>query len=164
MKIECSIDGKGLSLSMNSNKPLLDILSENIDNDSIRVKCHGMHCGNCIVLLDNEAVLSCLVPAFEIRGKNIVTFDYFSKSRNFRDIERAYNSTGIIPCDYCYNSKTLLIESIVNRYVTSNTLPENSDLIPEMNIIKCNCMDIDAFKEIIHTTISYRKRRNVRKS
>ncbi|NLZ69093.1 MAG: ferredoxin [Spirochaetales bacterium] len=164
MKIECIIDGKILSLAINSNKPLLDILTENIDNESILVKCRGNHCGNCVVLLDGEAVLSCLVPAFELRSKTILTFEGFSKTKNYRDIERAYNSTGHKPCQYCYNSKTLLIESIVNRYSITNTLPDISELISEMNIIKCNCLDIHSFKEIIYTTISYRKRRNVRKS
>ncbi len=164
MKIECIIDGKVLSLSLNSNKPLSDILSENIDNISILSKCRGNHCGNCIVLLDDEVVLSCLVPAFELRGKNILTFEGFSKTKNYRDIERAYNSTGVSPCPYCYNSKTLLIESIVNRSFITNSLPDDSELIAELNLIKCACIDITSFKEVLNSTISYRKRRNVRKS
>ncbi len=164
MKIECIIDGKILSLSINSNKPLSDILTENIENVSILSQCKGNHCGNCIVLLNDEAVLSCLIPAFELRGKSILTFEGFIKTKNYRDIERAYNSTGFVPCPYCYNSKTLLIESIVNRYFITNTLPEASEIISEMNLIKCACLDITSFTEIINSAISYRKRRNVRKS
>jgi Aerobic-type carbon monoxide dehydrogenase, small subunit CoxS/CutS homologs len=164
MKIECAIDGKLLSLSINSNKPLSDILSENIDNESILSRCRGNHCGNCIVLLDKEAVLSCLVPAFELRGKNVTTFESYAKTRNYRDIEKAYAITGYRPCRYCYNSKTLLIESIVSRYAMSSSTPDTAELMAEMNLIKCHCLDIESFTDIITAAVAYRKRRNVRKS
>src|SRR5574344_814849 len=132
MNIDCNIDGKNYSFSTNSDKPLLQILIEDLEVESMMSLCKGAYCGNCVVLLDGEAVLSCLVPAFELRSKTILTFEGFSKTKNYRDIERAYNSTGHKPCQYCYNSKTLLIESIVNRYSITNTLPDISELISEM--------------------------------
>ena len=52
MKIDCNIDGKTLTLSLNSNKPLSLILQENLDNQSNTAHCKGRMCGLCAVLVD----------------------------------------------------------------------------------------------------------------
>ncbi|MFA6785319.1 MAG: ferredoxin, partial [Sphaerochaeta sp.] len=121
MKIECTIDTKALSLSVNSNKPLSLMLMEDVGNRSLMSHCKGEACGNCIVLLNGEAVLSCIIPAFRLKDATITTFDSYQKTRQCRDIERAYAKTGNTPCPNCYASKTLIIESILQGLTNSRT-------------------------------------------
>ena len=71
MTLDCTIDGKMLSLSVNSSKPLLQILSEDVDNNTLTSNCHGDGCGNCLVLVNGYAVLSCMVPAFRLKDADI---------------------------------------------------------------------------------------------
>ncbi|MDX9915407.1 MAG: 2Fe-2S iron-sulfur cluster-binding protein, partial [Sphaerochaeta sp.] len=120
MKIECTIDGKALTLSVNSNKPLSLILMEDLENQSLTSYCRGNACGNCIVMVNDEAVLSCLVPAFRIRGAKIRTFENYQRSRQYRDIERAYKATGSRPCPACFNARSMIIESILQDLSSSN--------------------------------------------
>ena len=91
MKIDCTIDGKTLTLSLNSDKPLSLILRENMGDDSQVNHCNGSMCGLCTVLVDGKAMLACMVPAFEIRGRTVTTFDSFRKTRNMKDIEKAFS-------------------------------------------------------------------------
>lgn len=183
MKIECSIDGKALSLSVNSNKPLSLILMEDVGNRSLMSHCQGNGCGNCIVLLNEEAVLSCMVPAFRLKEATITTFDSFQKTRQCRDIERAYHATGNTPCPNCYASKTLIIESILQDLTNSqpgknsSTLTgrlrfsnDSDDSFDEKNIIQelslntCNCMDMSEMLQIVELALGYRRRKRVRRN
>lgn len=164
MKIECLLDGKPFSITVNSNKPLSLILSDNLGIKSIHSYCNGHHCGNCIVLMSNKAVLSCLIPAFEIRNQNIVTFESFSKSRPYKDIEKAYSIVGARPCENCFSSKTLLIESIVHRYEDNNLDLDIEEILQETELIQCRCMDGQSFLDVITETLNIRRRRNVRRS
>lgn len=164
MKIECIIDGKALSLSLSSDKPLSLILAENLNNSSINASCHGGNCGNCIVLMNGRAALSCLVPAFRIRGSSIITFESFSKSRDFRDIEKAYQSTGFRPCPNCIASRTMLIENILRRYENNDLDPEVEEILQENSIIKCHCLDQNSLIGIVRESLSYRRKRNVRRA
>jgi aerobic-type carbon monoxide dehydrogenase small subunit (CoxS/CutS family) len=113
MKLNCNINGSSVSLVVNSDKPLSFILRELIPTFSDNSQCLGAECGNCIVLLNGEAVLSCLIPAFRLTGCSITTFEGFRKTRFFHDIERAYTDIGNQPCPQCYASKTLLIEALL---------------------------------------------------
>lgn len=184
MRIDCNIDGKNYSLSVNSQKPLLQILIEDMENESMKSVCSGATCGNCIVLLDSQAVLSCLVPAFRLKGSTIQTFDSFRKTRLFRDIDRAYREVGSVPCQQCFASKTLIIESILqsmekqihsNNPIESSRLRRQSELetikkerdqfiITELSINSCTCTESSEMIKVVNTCFEYRRRRNVRRS
>ncbi len=183
MKIECTIDGKALSLSVNSNKPLSLILMEDVGNRTIISHCRGNACGNCIVLINDEAELSCIIPAFRLREANIKTFESYQKTRQYRDIERAYQSTGNTPCPNCYASKTLIIESILQELTNSarlKTLGRNSPqirdekqseekldkkaIIQELSLNTCQCMDMSEMLQIVEIALTYRRRKRVRRN
>ncbi len=183
MKIECTIDGKALSLSVNSNKPLSLILIEDVGSRSLLCHCKGEACGNCIVLLNDEAALSCTVPAFRLRDATVNTFESYQKTRLCRDIERAYQRNGNTPCPNCYASKTLIIESILQTLtnVRSNRMdnpmisrPRNPSsvedsldeqaIIQELSLNTCQCMHMSELVQIVETALSFRRRKRVRRN
>ena len=120
MRLNCNINGSPYSLVVNSDKPLNQILKELIITFAENSQCTGASCGNCIVLINGNAALSCLVPAFKLNGASILTFEGFQKTRFCHDIERAYADIGNQPCPQCYPSKTVIIESILNKVDKEN--------------------------------------------
>ena len=120
MRLNGNINGSQYSLVVNSDKPLSEILKEQIITFADNSQCQGASCGNCIVLINGNAALSCLLPAFKINGASILTFEGFQKTRFCHDIERAYAEIGNQPCPQCYPSKTIIIESILNKVDKEN--------------------------------------------
>ncbi|MDY5931403.1 MAG: ferredoxin [Candidatus Ornithospirochaeta sp.] len=159
MKIDCTIDGKTLTLNLNSNKPLSLILQENIVTESANGICNGHMCGLCAVLMEGRAVLSCMVPAFEIRGKEIITFDSFRKTRDMKDIEKAYDLTGYHPCRRCYASRSIIIQSLMNQ-----GLVDKNDIKRELSAVRCTCMTAEEAVDIVQRANEIRRRKNARKS
>lgn len=120
MRLNCNINGSPYSLVVNSDKPLNQILKETLVTFADNSRCLGASCGNCIVLINGTATLSCLVPAFKLNGATILTFEGFEKTRFCHDIERAYAEAGNSPCPQCYAAKTMLIESILTKVDKEN--------------------------------------------
>lgn len=159
MRIDCIIDGKSLSLMLNSNKPLSMVLEENLQNDTVNSHCRGSLCGLCAVLLDDKAVLSCMVPAFEIQGKTIVTFDSYSKEKDYKDIEKAYDYVGSRPCQSCYASRTIIFEQLVRDGET-----RKEEILRELSAVRCSCMDGEDEVKIVKKAIELRRKRHARRS
>ncbi len=159
MKIECTVDGKALTLSLNSNKPLSLILQENLDTESITSHCMGKMCGLCTVLIDGKAELACMVPAFEIRNRTIVTFDQFQRTRDMRDLARAYELVGVEPCQDCYASRSLVYQSII---LSGETRPDEIRRV--LSAIRCSCLESNDEVAIIMKAVEIRRKRNVRRS
>ena len=165
MRIEVTIDGKFLALSVSSDKPLNLLLIDELEARSMKTSCRGGMCGNCIVLLDGKAVLSCLVPAFEIRNRTVLTFDGFSRTRDYRDIEKAYAACDMHPCHACHASRTLLIESIVRRCEISTGDFDEDEILQESALVACTCMDSAGFIRVVREALANRrKRKNVRRA
>ena len=120
MRLNCNINGSQYSLVVNSDKPLSVILREQVLAFAENSQCQGAQCGNCLVLINGSAALSCLIPAFKLNGASILTFEGFQKTRFCHDIERAYADIGNQPCPQCYPSKTIIIESILNKIDKEN--------------------------------------------
>lgn len=159
MKIDCTIDGKTLTLSLNSNKPLSLILQENLQNQNANAHCKGHMCGLCAVLIDGKAELACMVPAFELKGKNIVTFDAFQKTRDMKDIAKAYESVGVEPCHDCYASRSIIFQSILE---SGETRPD--EIKRMMKAVRCTCMESEDEVSIIMKAMDIKRKRNVRRS
>ena len=193
MRLNCNINGTSVSLVVNSDKPLNSILTDLIPTFPDNSQCLGASCGNCIVLLNGMATLSCLVPAFRLNGVSITTFDGFRKTRSFHDIERAYNDIGNQPCPQCYASKTLLIEALLlrmdketqNKTYSNFTMPiggaasaneqaarsragvgtfDPQVIAQEFSMCKCQCIELSELEKIINLAYKYRSRRRARRS
>lgn len=169
MKIECTIDNKHVLLTVNSNKPLNLILMDELESPAMEARCRDGLCGNCVVLLNEEAVLSCLVPAFRLKGSRVLTFEGYRKSRFWHDLERAYEDTGSHPCPHCYASKTLIFESLLQMVVKSEAgsshdeEPDEQTIVREISLNRCPCLDSHEMLDIFKAAAMYRRRRRVRR-
>ncbi|MBR2281986.1 MAG: ferredoxin [Spirochaetales bacterium] len=194
MRLNCNINGSQYSLVVNSDKPLSQILNEQIPTFAQNSQCLGASCGNCIVLINGNAALSCLVPAFKLNGASILTFEGFQKTRFCHDIERAYADVGNQPCPQCYPSKTVIIESILNKMdkenhsrisgfniMKGNEAPSGANeqaarsrtgsgsmdaemIAREMAMSSCQCIEVSDLEKIINLAYKYRSRRRARRS
>ena len=175
MKLNCTVDGTQYSLNVAADKPLNLIISEISSPFPKKDNCTGASCGNCIVLINGSAALSCLIPAFKANGKAILTYSGFRITRFCHYIERAYAQTGIYPCSQCYAAKTILIGGLLNRFAQSgaelkilnkdtnrqNNSIYNLDYIEkEFNLIQCNCLEISKLAQVIELAYAYRRRRS----
>ena len=170
MKIECFIDGKRTLLMVNSNKPLNLILMEDVESSQFNARCRDGNCGNCVVLMNDEAVLSCLTPAFRLRDAHITTFEGYKKTRFWHDLERAYEDAKSQPCPLCFPSKTLIFESLL-RTIGKPSEGEDNDssledetIIKELSLNRCTCLDARELVEIFNSAANYRRRRRVRRN
>ena len=159
MRIDCTVDGKTLNISINSNKPLSLILQENLDNQSTTAHCKGRMCGLCAVLVEGKAELSCMIPAFELKNKHITTFDQFQKSKEMKDIVKAYESLGVEPCKDCYASRSIIFESLI-----SSGEKDEEEIKRTLSAVRCSCMNGEDEVNIVKKAQDIRKKRNLRRS
>ena len=170
MTIDFTIDNHPVTLSVNSNKPLNLILMEDFEEPLMQTRCRDGNCGNCIVLLNDEAVLSCLIPAFMLKGVKILTYQGYQKTRFWHDLERACEDTGSKPCRQCIASRTLIFESLL-KLVGKTTTGERSDALPdaatvvrELRLNTCDCLGSQEMMAIFTAAAAYRRRRRVRRN
>lgn len=155
MNIEFSLNGKTVSYSVSSDMPLSHILIDYAGIASIKPGCGKGHCGNCIALMNNNPIMTCLVPAFTVRGQEIVTFERFQRTRDFTDIRKGFADAGAVPCSYCFPSKVLLTHGLITRTVNPNI----ETIQQTFSLNACSCVEPEVLVQGVLNAGKYRGRR-----
>ena len=95
---------------------LLDVLRKDLGLTGAKEGCGEGECGACTVLLNNEAVCSCLVPLFQIEGAAVTTIEGMAARGQITDLQRVFATEGGAQCGACTPGMVLTIRALLKRY------------------------------------------------
>ena len=99
MRIVTIVDGRDCTWDGPADARLLDVLRDGLGVVAPREGCRIGRCGACAVLLDGEAVPSCLVLAARVDGAEVQTAD--GLGTDGETILRVLAESGAVQCGYC---------------------------------------------------------------
>lgn len=158
MRVSFHLNDERFVLDLNANTLLVDILRSEFSIKSIHAGCRLGYCGSCLVLVNNLAMPSCLVPAFSCRDALIETIEGIGSRPDFVDIERGFLKAGLAPCSFCAPSKALLAESLL-RHDGELTAATIRAAVPEH---WCSCTTAEDFVTAVLACHEIRRKRIVK--
>jgi carbon-monoxide dehydrogenase small subunit len=101
MKITFRINGGEKTLETQPLRRLIDILRCDLGLKGTKEGCGEGECGACSILMNGKVVLSCLVPAFQADGAEIVTIEGLGTPRDLHPLQKAFMEEGAVQCGFC---------------------------------------------------------------
>lgn len=100
-QIRLQVNGLEYDLFIKPHWTLTDVLRDELGLTGTKKGCGKGECGACTVIVDGEAVLSCLVLGIQAQGKRIVTIEGLSQEGKLDALQDAFVQYGAIQCGYC---------------------------------------------------------------
>ena len=100
-KINFKLNGKQVTVEIEGWEKLLDVLRDKCELTGTKRGCDDGSCGTCTVLVNGNAVKSCLYPATKLEGAEIVTIEGMSNGYNINPIQKALIDSGAVQCGFC---------------------------------------------------------------
>ena len=97
------------------HKTLLEVLREDIQLTGTKHGCELGECGACTVLVDGQAVLSCLTLPVELQGKTITTIEGLSEGNRLHPLQEAFADLGAAQCGYCIPGMLLSAKAVLDE-------------------------------------------------
>jgi aerobic-type carbon monoxide dehydrogenase small subunit (CoxS/CutS family) len=105
--IAFKVNGKDVSVSTESDRPLLEVLREELELTGAKYGCGEGECGACTVLVGDEAVRSCITSVSEVAGKALTTIEGLASGGDLHLVQQAFIDKDAAQCGYCVPGQIL---------------------------------------------------------
>jgi carbon-monoxide dehydrogenase small subunit len=95
------VNGQAYQIDASPHHTLLEVLRDQIGLTGTKECCAEGECGACTVILDGEAVDSCLVLGVEADGKTVLTIEGLATGDRLDPIQQAFLDHGAVQCGFC---------------------------------------------------------------
>jgi carbon-monoxide dehydrogenase small subunit len=99
--VELNVNGQLHRISLEPRQILADALRENCGLTGTHLGCEHGVCGACTVMVDGQAVRSCLMFAVQAQGMRIVTVEGLAGPDGLHPLQRAFIAHHALQCGYC---------------------------------------------------------------
>ncbi|TVR62134.1 MAG: (2Fe-2S)-binding protein, partial [Spirochaetaceae bacterium] len=133
------VNGREIELSVESRTTLLDALRQELNLTGTKRVCDSGACGACTVLLDGEAVYSCMTLAIACEGRTIETIESLADSSAddsaLHPIQAAFIAEDGYQCGFCTPGQIMAAKSLLAR----NAAPSYEEIRRGMSGNLCRC-------------------------
>lgn len=95
------VNGNHYDLDVPPQRSLLQVLREELGLTGPREACGVGMCGSCTVLVDGNAVSSCLLLVPQVVGKQIITVEGLAKNGKLHPVQQAFLDHHAFQCSFC---------------------------------------------------------------
>ena len=101
MLINFEVNGEAVELEVEPRLSLADCLRDNLHLTGTHLGCEHGVCGACTVIVNGEAVRSCLMLAVQADGENVVTVEGLSDDAALTPLQTAFRKHHALQCGFC---------------------------------------------------------------
>jgi carbon-monoxide dehydrogenase small subunit len=152
MIIAFRVNDRDYRLDIDPSLRLIDVLRDNLGLTGTKEGCGEGECGSCTVILDGEAVCSCIVPALQIRGKEIYTIESLAGDDQLDALQQSFIRNGAVQCGYCTPGMLMSAKALLMK----NPKPSDEEIRIAVSGNLCRCTGynqiVRAVAEVAGTT------------
>jgi len=126
-----SVNGSAVEVAVRPDASLLQVLREELGLTGTKEGCGTGDCGTCTVLMDGEAVNSCLLLALEAEGRRVETIEGLVD----HPVQKAFIAHGAIQCGYCTPGAIMSAKALLDQ----NPHPTREEAARAMAGNLCRC-------------------------
>jgi isoquinoline 1-oxidoreductase subunit alpha len=130
-----NVNGRAESIESGRDSSLLIALREELGLTGAKYGCGEGECGSCTVLIDGEAVRSCVTPVDAAVGKHITTIEGLASGEHLHPLQQAWIDVQVPQCGYCQSGQILEAVALLR----SNEAPAEEQIRAALAGHICSC-------------------------
>jgi len=99
--IRIRVNGTPYGLKVDASRSLLSVLRIDLRLTGTKYGCGAGECGACTVLVDGEAVRSCILPVGHVEDRSVTTIEGLAPEGRLHPVQEAFLQTQAFQCGYC---------------------------------------------------------------
>ena len=133
--IAFTLNGKQQTVTTDPDRPLLEVLREELHLTGAKYGCGEGECRACTVLLNDEPTPSCLTPISAVEKQRVLTIEGLADTGKLHPVQEAFLAEGAFQCGYCAPGMILGIAGVMKRNPSADEAEYRTEL--QKHICRC---------------------------
>lgn len=130
-----TVNGESHEVDADPSTPLLYVLRNDLELNAAKFGCGLGQCGACMVLVDGEPLISCIVPIAALEGREIRTLESLGTADNPGPLQQAFIEEQAAQCGYCIPGFMMAAQALLER----NPSPSEAEIRSALAPLLCRC-------------------------
>jgi nicotinate dehydrogenase subunit A len=118
-----------------ADMPLLYALRNDLQLNGPKFGCGLAQCGACTVIMDGNAIRSCVTPVSAVQNKRITTLEGLGSTKKMHKIQQAFVDEQAVQCGYCINGMIMTTKALLDK----NPKPTDAQIKEALAGNLCRC-------------------------
>src|SRR3990172_258430 len=129
------VNGQPRTVDVDPATPLLYVLSDDLALNGPKFGCGLGQCGACTVIMNGQAVRSCVTPVSAVQQAAITTLEGIGTIENPHPLQKAFIEEQAAQCGFCVNGVILTAKAFLDR----NPRASEAQIQQAMSGVLCRC-------------------------
>jgi nicotinate dehydrogenase subunit A len=134
-RIPLKVNGKNQTIDAEPDMPLLYALRNDLQLNGPKFGCGLAQCGACTVIMDGNAIRSCVTPMSAVQNKAVTTLESLGTTKKMHKIQQAFVDEQAAQCGYCINGMIMSTKALLDK----NPKPSDSQIKQALGGNLCRC-------------------------
>ena len=130
-----NVNGKKLPVDLDPQTSLLIALRNDLNLTGTKYGCGEAQCGACTVLIDGQAIRSCITQVGKVADKQITTIEGLEKDGQLHPLQEAFLKADAMQCGYCTPGMIMSGVDLLSK----NRQPTRDEIVRHMDRNVCRC-------------------------
>jgi carbon-monoxide dehydrogenase small subunit len=154
VQITLNINGQDHSVSVEPRRTLVDVIRDDCGQTGTHIGCEHGICGACTIILEGEAVRSCLMFAIQADGKRIRTVEGLADGDKLHPLQTAFMAHHALQCGFCTPGFLMLA---VNALETNPNITDE-EILEVLSSNLCRCTGYQNIIKAVRSTAAEMRR------
>ena len=134
-RISLKVNGRSQVIDAEPDMPLLYALRNDLKLNGPKFGCGLAQCGACTVIMDGNAIRSCVTPVKAVQNKSVTTLEGLGSTKKMHKIQQAFVDEQAAQCGYCINGMIMSTKALLDK----NSKPTDSQIREALARNLCRC-------------------------
>ena len=147
--IAFTLNGKPQTISPDPDRPLLEVLREDLHLTGTKFGCGEGACRACTVLINNQPTPSCITPISAVDGQTVLTIEGLARDGKPHPVQEAFLAEGAFQCGYCTAGMIMGAAGVMK----GNPGAHETEIMAELQRHICRCGSYVKYRAAIRRVV-----------
>jgi carbon-monoxide dehydrogenase small subunit len=147
INLTLNVNGKEVTLKVGPKERLIDTLREQLNLTGTKEGCSIGECGACTVILNGEAVSSCLILTGQIGGSEVLTIEGLEVAGKLDPLQKAFIDYQAVQCGFCTPGMLMSTKALLMK----NPHPSREEIKTTLEGNLCRCTGYEQIIQAIES-------------